>query len=345
MGYDPVAIELASLPNATLGSIAIALKSAGFTGVAIIGGFIGNERFDDSVAMLLKDFGFNARDAAENLHRARYSTENVVIALKALGYPLSEFFKYVNDNSTSNKVAILKKNGYSAVEIAKGLYANNTVDYWLLQALDQGGFTDLTTLLTAYYQSGQPRFWTLKDLYIYGRTYGSGAPTYRWQLIDIVKELQKVSNLSLVDLTDLINYANDNNYNQTFLIFREISKKEQDELTAEIPFDFEGTLAAYVPNFIALGVMKANGRSPAQAANILKSAGGVSDWKIAALNMFMSGYNIMDSIDALFNTYRTEIGIEVLMALFSSGFAQLIKDFDKYFKIVKFIVKQVAKRV
>ncbi|MDI4643776.1 hypothetical protein [Cohnella hashimotonis] len=46
----------------------------------------------------------------------------------------------------------------------------------------------------------------------------------------------------------------------------------------------------------------------------------------ATLILFMSGYGVTDVINAVFDTYRTEIGIQVLIALFSSGAGQLIKD-------------------
>lgn len=68
-GYSAAAIEMAVLPNATLGSLAFGMNSAGFTSETVIKGVLSN-RFDDTLVAELKGLGFSSQRAAEILHSA-----------------------------------------------------------------------------------------------------------------------------------------------------------------------------------------------------------------------------------------------------------------------------------
>lgn len=337
-GYSPANILTSALPNAPRGSIAQGIKNAGFTSEAAISGMLGTG-FDDSVAALLKDFGFSATRAAEILHSARYSTEGQVGWLKKLGYPLKDFFGELGSKDAS-LVAILKGKGYSAIEIAQGLYRSNVDAYWMIKYLDEGGFTDLPTLVKAYYQSGEPMMWVIHDIY----GYGTKGQAHRWQLLDVVRELMSNESISMTSLYGLVNYANGNNINETFRIIRTLSTAEQDALHASLGIA-DQVVGEHVANIVALTVLRSNGVSASKAAAILKSEGGVSDWKYALLILFMTGYSVMDVIDGVFDAYRTEIGIQILIAIFSSGAGQLIKDWDKYKFVIEKIVQIVSKNV
>ncbi|MFC3802021.1 fibronectin type III domain-containing protein [Cohnella sp. GCM10012308] len=340
-GATPVRVLTLALPNATHGSIAQEMKKAGFTAEAIVSGMLAFG-FDDSVAALLGSFGFSAKRASEILHSARYSTEGKVVWLKKLGYPLEDYFGTLGNGST-DLVVILKKQGFSAVQIAQSLYRANTEPFRMIQYLDEGGFSDLPTLVDAYYQSGEPMMWTIHDIYIYGTSYGAGT-NHRWPLIDVVRELQKHESVSMVALAGLINYANGNKYGETFTIVKALSAAEQASLRSSLGIAAE-VVGEHVPNIAGLSIMRAIGLSANQAAIILKNEGGVSDWKFATLILFMSGYGVTDVINAVFDAYRTEIGIQVLIALFSSGAGQLIKDWDKYKFVIEKIVTIISKNV
>lgn len=336
-GATPVRILTLALPNATHGSIAQEMKQAGFTAEAVISGMLAFG-FDDSVAALLKSFGFSAERASDILNSARYSTESKVMWLKRLGYPLADFFGTLGSGRTL--VPELKNQGYSAIEIAQGFFRTNTDPFLLIRYLDEGGFSDLPTLVNAYYRSGEPMTWVIHDIY----SYGTEGTVHRWPLIDVVKQLQQHESISMVALAGLINYANRNNYGETFAIVRALSTAEQSALRASLGIAVE-VVGDHVPNISGLSVMRAIGVNASQAAAILKREGGVGDWKNATLILFMSGYGVTDVINAVFDTYRTEIGIQVLIALFSSGAGQLIKDWDKYKFVIEKIVQIISKNV
>ncbi len=333
-GVRPARILILALPAASHGAIALGMRNAGFTSAAVISGLL-TFGFDDTVAVLLKQLGYPAAKASSILEEADYSTEERVIRLKTMGYPLSEYFHTLG--GYGKLVPILKRQGFTAIEIAQGMYRSNESWYWILKYLDEGGFSDLPTLVQAYYRSGQPVLWVIRDVYQYGSTNINGVITHRWALKDVVNQLLSNEPINMVTLAGLINYANGNNYNETFGIVKTLSTAEQAALRNQLGVA-NFLVGDHVPNVVGLTVMKSIGRSAQQAAVTLKSAGGVSDYKDAALILFMAGYGVTDVIDAVFDNYRTEIGIQVLIALFSSGMGQILKDWDKY----KFVITRVV---
>ncbi|MBO9609566.1 MAG: hypothetical protein J7639_26660 [Paenibacillaceae bacterium] len=336
-GYTPARIIALALPGATRGGIAAGMKNAGFTSEAVISGML-TIGFNDSVAAMLKELGFTAARASAILQSAGYPTGSKIVWLKRLGYPLKDYFQTLG-NRDGTLVALLKSNGYSATEIAQELYRANLGGPWIIKYLDEGGFTDLATLVTAYYRSGQPLQWVIHDIYQYGTTYGSGE-THRWPLMDVVRQLLANETITLSALAPLINYANNNNLNETFRIIRELSTKEQTALHAELGVA-DAVLGEHVPNIVAMSVLRSIGLNAATASTILKSDGGVGDWKMALLILFMTGYSVDEVFDAVLSTYRVEIGIQVLTAIASSGFGQIIKDWDKY----KFAIEKIVQLV
>ncbi|WP_307720041.1 fibronectin type III domain-containing protein [Paenibacillus koleovorans] len=335
-GFNPVAIEIAAWPNATSGSLATALRMGGFTAEATVGGLLGNNRFDDSAAALLKEFGFGAIRSSEILHSAGYSTANKISWLKQWGFPLTDYLRTLG-NLDGATVSLLRSNGYTAVEIAKALYKANVSDISIIRALDEGGFSELGTLVDAYYQSGVQLDWVIRNIYGYG--YNGINP--RWSIVAIAKALYSANNtLSVLQLTGLINFANNNNYNQTYLALNEIATAEQDQFRSESSPAELLILKDFIEPIVSLSTLRSAGLTAHQAATVLRDGAEMTDWMNAMLIMLVAGYD-EDMIAALFDVYRAAIGFEIIMSMAGT---QITKVFDKW-KIVYKFTKKIAEMI
>jgi hypothetical protein len=320
-----------ALPNEEPVTIAKAMKKMGHNGVEILNTLKRLEIQDDSVVGLMKEYGYSALQAITFMS-SRTSDDQMYWMIKN-GYDLYDYMKYGGNNS----VAILKKYGISANEMAIVLNRYGRGSFQIASALYNGGFTDLKVLIPAMMAGRSHRFWVLEDL----------INLEHWSKQEIAQTMLDEEVMSLAELAKEIRRFNegrlrdDVSLKEVYTIIRAISAGKQqafrDSLSSIERKAFDDNTIAIVTTVTTL---RAGDFSVRESALLIQQIERFGYLK-AGIMLGYSGYSISDLLGALWDVYRAEIGVSILKAMVGKSIGNVVTELETAYKIFNFVYRMV----
>jgi hypothetical protein len=326
--YKVIKIVQAGLPNAPIADIALAMREQGYESAAIMGGLSALGENGDTVAAILKKLGLSAMGALSYLNTR--SSDDQLRWLISNGYTPAEYIRYRNVSS-DNTIAILKQNGMSGNDLAKLLANLNMGFYTIAKALYDGGFTSITEVAAALLAAGCRPGWVPGYLQEIGG----------WTLKEIAKAMLDSNMITLADLVVALQMANGKNLKMTYQIIKEISTRERqayyDDLNAVERKLLNNNDIAMI---ITVSAMRAANIKLVDVTNQLKKT-DVVEPEVALKVLMLSGFNVLDATDTVWNVYRDYIGAMIILMLLKKAGGQYITDFSRYYTLIMKVSKIV----
>ncbi|WP_169834445.1 S-layer homology domain-containing protein [Paenibacillus donghaensis] len=331
--YKVIKIVKAGLPDAQAADIALAMREQGYDGIAIMGGLSAVGEGGDAIAGILRKLGLSAPDAMVFLNDR--SSDEQLQWLISNGYTPSEYIKYRNVQS-DNTIAVLKQQlGLSATDIAKLLnrYKGSLSYYAVAKALYDGGFTKVSDVAGALIETRNRPVWVL------GTLVGIGG----WTLQDVAQGMLDSGLISLVDLVDALQMANGGVLKETYRIIKAISTRERQQFYDSLDYVERKLLDNNeIAMIITVSAMRNANISISAVTNQLKVT-EVIEPEDALKVLIVSGFNVLDSVGAVWDVYRDYIGAKIVLKMFEKAAGQYISDFKNYYKLVMTLSKIVYK--
>lgn len=321
-----------ALPNASMTEIAAAMKEYGHNGVEIMKVLDSYDVRDDSVLAFMKAFGYSA-ERAYSFMSNRTHEERIYWMVKN-GYSINDYLKYIDYQSANSKaIATLRANGVSVNEIATAMDRYNLGPYRIGYYLYRGGVTNITELSGAMLAARSYPAWVLEDMKSFGP----------WSMKEIAQAMLDSNQVSLVDLASALKQATDGNLTETYKIIREVSKKEQKAMYDSLS-DIERKILGNddIAVIVTLTAMRSANINVEQAAEQLRSTERLG-FEMAGVMLAVSGYNIGDALEALWNVYRLEIGMLILKTMIGQTITKVLTELNDYYKIGNIVYKIVKK--
>ncbi|MFF2912095.1 S-layer homology domain-containing protein [Paenibacillus sp. NPDC057934] len=327
--YKVINIVKAGLPNAAMTDIALAMREQGYGTQAVMGGLDAVGQRGDDIAAILRKLGLSAVEALSFL--SNRSSDDQLHWLIRNGYTPVEYIRYRNVGS-DNTIAILKATGMSADDLAKLLSKNLNMGYYkIAKSLYDGGFKTIKEVAAALLAAGCRPGWV--PMYL--------QEIAGWTLKEIAKAMLESNLITLTDLVTALQIANGNNLKYTFQIIKEVSTRERQAYydglnSAERKLLNNNEIALIVT---ASALRHAN-ISLSKITDQLKND-GVYEPEIALKVLFLSGFNVLDATDTVWDAYRGVIGAMIILAMLKKAGGAYIADFSRYYTLISKVTKIV----
>jgi len=328
---EVIAIVRAALPKASIADTALIMRDQGYDKNAIMGALDYWELNGDDVAAILKKLGITIDQVMVFLKNRTADDKLHWIMLN--GYTPIEYLRFM-DVRSDNTIATLRASGMSADDIAIALFNSTTLTYnSIAKALHHGGFTKISDLASALIAARDRPKWVLGDLLGIGN----------WSIKEVAKGMLDSKVISLVDLVDALQMANGKNFKQTYQIIKEISTSQRQEYydalsTVERKLLSNNDIAVIV----TISAFRQAGISITEVARQLRKT-EVAMYDNAAKLMVLSGFNIGDVMETVWDEYRDIIGIVIIQKMIDKVVGSYLSEFNDLYKLSKLIATIVAK--
>ncbi|WP_420818529.1 S-layer homology domain-containing protein [Paenibacillus paeoniae] len=320
-----------ALPNASMADTALTMRDQGYDKAAIMGALSYWDLNGDDVAAVLKKLGLNGMEALYYLKNR--SEEEQVRWLIHNGYTLMEYLKYFNFSS-GRVITVLRESGYSADDLAITLSKSTTMSYYSIAlSLYNGGFTEVADVAGALIAARDRPHWVLGELQEIGG----------WTLKDVAKGMLDSGLISLVELVQALQMANGNNLKETYLIIKEISVRERQALYDELSSVERRLLSNNeIAIMITISALRNAGIKIDQVTGQLRRTEAIM-FEPAIKLMILSGFNIGDTMDSVWDVYRDIIGIMIIQKMLDKVVGNYLSEFNNYYKLGKMIATIIAR--
>ncbi|WP_206669905.1 S-layer homology domain-containing protein [Paenibacillus luteus] len=318
-----------ALPNVSLVEVAKAMKSRGYAGRDILNVLNQYNVREDAILDLLKEYGYNAVEALSFM-RGR-TLEDQLYWVHKNGYSVREYLRYTF-NWDNNAISILKQLGVSSSDMAIALNSYGNSLYYISKYLYDGGFTEIEELTRALLATNARVQWIPYNLLELGH----------WSLKEIAKGMLDSGLITLVELSSAIRMANSNNLAETYLIIKEISTREQQAFYDSLSSVERKLLSNNeIAVIVTITTLRSDNVKIAEVTKLLRSTER-EDYKKAIILMALSGYNVFDALDAVWDVYRFEIGIDILKTMIGQTCTKVLTEFKDYYRLGNLIYRIVT---
>lgn len=319
-----------TLSSVSMVDIAKEMKNRGYDGREILNTLNRYDAREDSIFTLLKEYGYNAEEALRYMKER--TLENKLYWLHKNGYAVGEYLKYTF-NWDNDTISILRQLDIPSTDLSKALHSSGYSLYYISKFLYDGGFKEIAELTRALLAVNAHVQWVPYNLLELGH----------WSLKEIAKGMLDSGLITLVELSDAIRMANNNNLDETYLIIKEISTREQqafyDDLSSAERMLLSNNEIAII---VTLTTLRGDRVRIGEATKLMRNTERV-DYKDSVIMTALSGYNVLDALDAVWDVYRFEIGVAILKTMIGQTCTKVLTEFKDYYRLGNLVYKIVSR--
>jgi hypothetical protein len=284
------------------------------------------------IARALKDYyGLTAGEAAKLLTAAYPNNQSLILSGLAfvygqtLGATVAEALQEKGITDINGAIDYLWNAGFAPKEIAAGLgiYSADGIQ---------------STVDQVYLSVGTSSGTLQQVLDLYGIKTAEGAVSLFNKQGTLDSDL-----ISLVDLVDALQMADGGVLKVTYQIIKDISTRERQQFYDSLDsLELKLLDNNEIAMIVAVSALRNANISISDVTNQLKKT-EVIEPENALKVLIVSGFNGLDSAEAVWDVYRDYIGAKIILKMFEKAAGQYITDFKDYYKLVMTLSKIVNK--